>query len=351
MSTCLVDYRPLPVIPAVLARHIKKVGLVGSGEVIQKKILPALQRNHYQLDAIAVCGLESSSVLSGMPHVYLPVVANGLLPLDELERGGFLGADTLWIIATPSAFHVPYVLQLAACCVRIGIEKPVATSYRLAKLLLPFTDNGHEIYQIDHKLFNASALAFIERCRQQPSVLERVRRIEAIFYETDGITNGRHQEDVIADIQYHLLTIMISIFKATGTLFSVVVESALVAKHEPDAPGRFQAPQVWTASRLAGLLHSKKQRVRYDFRQAKGAPKNEKMIRLFGAGDALVGTISLNETGGQAHARVLDALIKPVVDMRHTLADAIEVMRLVDASRDIAREEPAYVFGGLPGFL
>jgi hypothetical protein len=54
---------------------------------------------------------------------------------------------------------------------------------------------------------------------------------------------------------------------------------------------------------------------------------------------------------GQAHARVLDALLQPVVDMRHTLADAIGVMELVEASQDMACVNEPYACGSLPWFL
>ncbi len=89
----------------------------------------------------------------------------------------------------------------------------------------------------------------------------------------------------------------------------------------------------------------------YDFRQAKGAPMTTKVIRLFDGAGGLVKTIDLNESGCQAHARMLLALMRPVVDMRLTLADAIAVMQLIDASRDLACQEPAYAFGTLPDFL
>jgi hypothetical protein len=129
------------------------------------------------------------------------------------------------------------------------------------------------------------------------------------------------------------------------------VERVQASSHEADPQGRFQTPSVWTASRIQGRLFDNEQEIAFGFRQAKAAPCDEKFIRLFDARGEIVKEIDLNEGGHHAHARVLGALMQPTVDMRHTLADAIMVMDLIDASRSIAREESAYAFGALPDFL
>jgi hypothetical protein len=218
-------------------------------------------------------------------------------------------------------------------------------------LLLTPSRHGREIYPINHKLFNASALEFVDFCRRQPSALNKVRRIETSFYEAAGIKKGRQSEDTIADIQYHIFTIIIALFKAAESQFEISVERVQASSHEADPQGRFQAPSVWTASRIQGRLIENVRKIAFDFRQAKGAPYDEKFIRLFDARDDLVKEIDLNESGHYAHARALRALMQPTVDMRHNLADAVMVMDLIDASWSIASEESAYAFGELPDFL
>jgi hypothetical protein len=89
-------------------------------------------------------------------------------------------------------------------------------------------------------------------------------------------------------------------------------------------------------------------KVAYDFCQAKEEPVNEKGLRLFDADGMLIDAINLNESGWQAHARIIEALMQPVPDMRHTLSDAIAVMELFDLSRGLACEAPGYPFGDLP---
>jgi predicted dehydrogenase len=330
--------------------RITKLGIVGMGQVIQEKVWPALRTDGFPLAGVVVCSLEPSSRLDGLPHLYHPVRAGSLLPLDYLDEHGFLSEDTLWIIATPSEHHVHYVLQLAGLC-RVAVEKPIGATNREARLLSPFANHGFEVYPIDHKLFNACALAAVDECRKDPSFLHRVSHVYGIFYETAGLSKGREQEDCIADVQWHLFILMISLLRTTGTPFEVAVDRVMISRYEPDPEGRYADSTVWNASRIEGGVLVGPQEITYDFRQAKGAPENAKFLRLFDRGGVLIKEIDLNETGWQAHARALHALMQPVVDMRHTLADTIAVMELIDASRGMACLEPGYTFGDLPSFL
>jgi hypothetical protein len=330
---------------------IKKVGIVGSGEVVRQRLWPALQSIGAALEGLLVYSLEPQSGLKGLPHQYYQLGSESLLPLDHLDAQGFLGKDALWIIATPPDSHVPYTEQLAGQC-RVAVEKPIATTSRQARLLLPFTE-GFEVYCLSHKVFNASVLAFVEMCRHDPSVLRQVCHIEGAFYETAGLSHSRQQEDCILDVQWHLVTTaLIAPFKAASqSQYGITVDRAWVATHEPDLPGRYAPPMVSTASRIQGMLLWDGHEVTYDHCQAKGAPSNVKGLRLFDRAGTLLQAIDLNETGSQAHARMLQVLLRPVVNMPLTLSDAIAGMELIDASRAMAHEEPPYAFGHMPGFL
>lgn len=334
-------------------QRIRRVVLVGAGDVVRKRIWPALQAIAYDFDAIALCSLEPSVVLPGANHSYFNINGGGVLPLKDLARHGFLGDDTLWIIATPSESHVWQVFQLlsADCRGRIAVEKPLTVNHRAARMLMSFAASSANIYQIDHKVFNSSVLAFLDLVREDTSILADIRHIDGVFYESDGFAMGRSQEDGISDIQYHLLTIMIAIFKSLDSRRMIEISEALVTKHTQDDSDRFQLPLVWTASRLKGLLKCNGEPITFDFRQSKAAPQNEKLLRLYGSDGVLKGELDLNESGWQAHARVLEALMQSDVDLRHTLADAVDVVKCVDDARTIARVEAECQFGELPDFL
>ena len=175
--------------PHYRRRRITRVGLVGAGQVVQEKFWPALDTLDY-LEGLVVCSREPASPLNGRPHVYHPIEPDGLLPLDALDDQGFLGDDTLWVIATPSASHVSSALQLAPRC-RVAIEKPVAATDQQAQRLLSYAVPVGDVHPIDHKPFNAAALAFVDACRQYPARLRRVCHIHAVFYETPGFRHGR----------------------------------------------------------------------------------------------------------------------------------------------------------------
>lgn len=350
VSTLVAEAKRVTFEPTIARPHIRRVGLVGQGEVVRVKIWPALHEVASSLDGVVVCSLEPRSHLDSFGHLYAPAGPDGLLPLDFLEERGFLARETLWLIATPSDYHPHYTAQLAGLC-RVAIEKPLAATSAQARRLLAFARRGFEVFPIDHKLFNAGVLAFLDELRMDPSLLERVRRIEGIFLETGGLSNGRQQEDCIADVQWHLLMPSVAGFKIGGARLEASVDSAQVATHQPDPAGRFQAPTVWTASRLQGSFYWDEREIPYDFRQAKGSPKHEKFLRLLDGDGRLLKEVDMNETGWRAHARVLAELLKPAPDMRHTLADAIAGMDLVDAARALASEEAPYPFGDLPAFL
>ena len=54
-------------------QRIVRLGIIGEGEVVQKKIWPALRSKDCKLDRIVVCSQEPASVLKGLPHSYHPV--------------------------------------------------------------------------------------------------------------------------------------------------------------------------------------------------------------------------------------------------------------------------------------
>lgn len=84
---------------------IKKVVIVGAGNLVRNRLLPAL--TGMKLD-LALCGLETTSPLKTIPHQYLPVRYGTTLAVDLLDTGGFGGPNTLVYVATPSKYHISY---------------------------------------------------------------------------------------------------------------------------------------------------------------------------------------------------------------------------------------------------
>lgn len=326
---------------------LPKVGVVGAGEVVRQKYLPGLAAA--DLTSLTVVSREPVSPVQGVVHEYLPLPPGRGLPIADLRGRGLLGADTLWIIATPSTHHAEYVEQLAPHT-RVAVEKPIANSAAEARRLRRFTSAGYGVYPIDHKLFNSGPLAAIARLRDDPAPLGRAARVQGLFYERAGFAPGRQQEDGIADVQWHLLTVLRALFTAAGMPGQFKIQHAAVAMHGPDSSRRYQQPTVWTASRLVGRLVSERS-VWFDCRQAKAAPTDTKVLRFLDDGGEPVLEVDLNESGWRAHARLLAALRAPTVDVYHTLADAIDLADAVDEARLIAIPTANYPIGELPSYV
>jgi predicted dehydrogenase len=331
-----------------------KIGVVGAGHVVKHRFAPALDA--LKLDRIselqvAICSLEPTSPIDGLLHKYYQVLPGNLLPLDDLYSEDFLDDRTLWIVATPSQNHVATALQLVGMCGRVAIEKPLATETRFARVLRPCITNHGSVFPMDHKLFTAGSLSFLNKCRQNPALLSKVDHIEGVFFESSAFPLGRIQEDGIFDIQWHMFMLVIAAFKHLGRHFEVEVESAKIAPHGPDPSGTYSDVTVCTASCLKGTLDFEDCHVAYEFRQAKAAPRNEKHVQFFDSQNNVLAHVDLSESGWQAHGRMLDALIGPKADMRHTLTDAIALVELLSGVSPIAQEDFPYAFGSLPSFM
>ena len=177
MSTTLVAPSPAPFTPVPRTPSIRRIGLIGAGDVVRGRYWPALATVSPALTGVLVCSREPQSPLAGIPHSYLHVAGDGVLPLGEIDARGFLSRETLWIIAASTDCHAPCALQLAPHA-PVAIEKPIAATAEQARALLPLARRGLAVYPIDHKLFSADFLAFLDQCRALPEFLARVRHIE-----------------------------------------------------------------------------------------------------------------------------------------------------------------------------
>jgi hypothetical protein len=342
--------RPAPSILTDPLQRFPFLGLIGAGDVILKKIWPALCALQCPFEEIAVCSLEPSSPLNHLDHTYYQIQPDGLLPLAERKQRSFLSEEAIWLVCSPTPFHLRGALQLRGAG-RIVVEKPLTSNAQQARKMLSLSQRIGDIYPLDHKLYCESALEMVDLFRSDSSLLDQVSRIEGVFYETFGVPHGRQIDDTIADIQYHLLVITRSLFQAAGRQVKLAPCSVETARYSADADGAFAAPAVPTASRVRGMLLSRGDAILLDFRQAKAAPHSEKAIRLYNASGALLHAINLNESGWKAHARALTALMQPVPEPIHTLEDAVCLMEWVDLCRSIAREKSPYPFGQWPGIL
>jgi len=328
----------------------RKIAFAGAGDVVRNRMIPGLGSDQLRHLEVAICSLESATPIKDYPHKYFQVGRDNLLPLDELAESGFLSDDTLWIVATPPQTHVLLALQLAGRCGRVAVEKPIAANAKQARILLPLAYDGSRVFPMDHKLFAAEGLRFLNSCRKDPKILRRISRIEGAFFETSGFAPGRAQEDGIADVQWHLAMFLIAAFKNLAEPVEMALDSVEVSRHLPDPAHVSADATVPTASRLTGTVVAGSTVARFDLLQAKATATREKYLKFFDSTGEVIAEVDLSESGWQAHARMISALTLPAADMYHTLADSIALAGLFDGLSAGAREDDPYPFGEVPAF-
>jgi hypothetical protein len=332
---------------------ITNLVLIGSkSDCAKNKILPGLSRLSQSFENICLVDLAEESGVDSFPHRYLKAGPNNRLDLEFLQKHGFLNRDTLTYISTPTDSHAPYIQKMAPFT-RIACEKMPAQYAADARSLRALQLDGSEIFSADHKAFNESALERFDAIRGEPAILESVRRIEGVMYETAGYAPGRVQVDcAINDTGWHLLAITLALFRAAGDSPAIFVDESLVATHKADLDRRFQVPRFATAARLRGSVRrGDGTRVQMDLRCAKGAGVNDKWVRLLDGDSQTIAYIDLNESGWAAHSRMLEELIKPEPNMRLTFEDAIALTGVAEGARDSSIDCGSYAFGKLPFFM
>lgn len=336
--------------PRTTLNSARRIVIIGTGDVVRSRYWPAISAISPGFEKVALCGLEAFSPLNTVQHDFFQIEPGNLLPMDELARNGYLDCNSLFVIATPSDIHVHYALQLIGLG-RVAIEKPLASNCRIATLLSPFV-RGFNLFCMDHYLFKTGVPEFMIELETNPVFLDSVARVEGACFEKRGFSQGRVQESTIGDVQYHLLNLMVAIFRRANRPFEVEIDDVQSAKHHPDPKWVDQVARVTTASRIQGkLYYDNGCEVRFDLAQAKAAPSSQKYLRFFKGNGSIVAEIDLSESGLAAHARALQELVRNKPRMEHTVGDAIKITELADLAYVKAAEDSFYRHGRLPSFI
>jgi predicted dehydrogenase len=104
-----------------------KIGIVGGGDVVARRLVPALLRSSFRLSPgdIHPCTLDLSDSLGAeLSALGVPIRVFGSAGalIDELTRAG-----SPVFVCTPSDAHYEYYAPLAARSVRCAVEKPLST--------------------------------------------------------------------------------------------------------------------------------------------------------------------------------------------------------------------------------
>src|SRR5262249_7593641 len=147
-------------------------------------------------------------------------------------------------------------------------------------------------------------------------------------------------DDCLADVLIHLVAFVVASFRLAADAFEVVIEESWTSSYTGATPPHVASPALSTAARLRGQVVWSEGVVLLDLRCAKGAPDNGKSVRLVSAEGAILHVISLNESGHEAHARLLQELVQVQPTMPLSVADAVSIVQVIDRAREMAQHRP-----------
>ena len=326
--------------------------ILGEGEVVRERYLPAIRSIDWNPSRIAVASVEPHCLLEGLEDGYLRLnPSKALLPLDVLDERGFLGPETLVVNAVPAACRVAYAVQLAPYGNRMILEKPLAASAAAARALLPLWRRGASLHPLVHKLHTAQALAWLAHVEESPSTLSRISRVEGTFLERKSWPHRRAVEHIFPDLAVHLLSVLVATYRAGGRNFDILIDSVRAGHHRPDLAGAYQEARMPTAVRARFALLGEEGRVDCDFRVAKGVGQERKELLFLDRAGREVATVDLGESGWRPYARALQEFLKPHPETQQSIPEAMRILQAMDDVVARAQEEPPHEFGELPLFL
>jgi hypothetical protein len=329
--------------------RVRKLLAVGFGDAVVNRLRPAAHavRAEGGLDSIAYLDLPARPAveLREGEH-YLPVLDGSHLPLDALERLGFLDGDTLAWVATSTDYHGHYARQLRGHVRQTAVEKPLTCDVDEALGLLVESPSVHPI---SHFLFKQAMRDWRERCRRSGMPwLRSCLGIRVELMESKGV--GRRRIDpVLFDLGWHGLELLLAPFRAAGSSHDVELGAVRVATYDPP-PGEAPPPGT-TAARLTGRLRAAGVHLPFDVCLGKGLGIDRKAL-VYRLDDGSSLRIDLSEGGWEPHERILrELLTAEQPDLGLALTDAAELVRLCALSQDQACDMGTYPFGTQPAFM
>jgi hypothetical protein len=325
--------------------------VAGCGEVTQQRVLPAMQSlsDEINFTRIGLLDVRSEQTLwpeSGRPPIAAQFIQipDGQLPLEELDRKGWLGPQTLVLNCTPTPFHVPYARTLAPFVGRVGIEKPLSHCLREATGMLQLEDC---VFPIGHQLFKPEMLELTQRAARREFLVNSIGRLEFTLYESRGVGN-RQVDDAVWDLGWHGSECLLAPLRAMQIPVCIRIDQTIVSTYTqgPDHPTR------WTAARIDGRFETPGHTIPFVIRVGKGLGQSFKAAQVFDQDGCLLSTASLDEGGSKAHERLIRELLtqkKP--NMQLGLRDVLDVVTACHDAAKTAVEYPVYRFGVLPAWF
>ncbi|MEQ8637467.1 hypothetical protein [Gimesia maris] len=322
--------------------------VLGCGNVVEDRILLALRSlaREGEIGHVTYCDVLPTApfklIETNQFETYLPMEGKEI-PLKALNERGFVGANTILLVCTPTSFHGKYALDAFGRFGRIAVEKPLTLDPIEARGLLRFSDS---VYAIGHQMHKKSMLDLIDRFAQKITLIENIARIEFDLFETKGV--GQRQIDpALWDLGFHGLECILAPLTVQSTSTRFQIESVFEGHYTSDEGDASQS----TVARIDGWVHSEDRLIPFLIRVGKGQPENEKSLRFLSADGTLIDGADLNESGYAAHERIIQELLKPAPKMGLALTEVVHVVESCHHAAQISIPMGTHPMGEAPAWL
>ncbi|QDT22476.1 hypothetical protein [Gimesia chilikensis] len=325
----------------------KNVIVIGTGEVVAKRVRPSLQLLVIEglIERICYCDLHQKSPFKDhtAAEFYCPVTTKGL-DLKNLSRLDFLGQETLVLVCTSTAYHAFYAKQAYGHVGRIAVEKPLTDDITTAEALLPLEDT---VYPIGHQLFKQEMLDLTKRFANKTTSLSKIARAEFDLLETRGIDN-RQVDPATWDVGWHGLECLLAPIRKQDRLALLELHRTFSGSY---TRGNEQA-DVSTLTRIEGAIGLEDRQIPFVIRAGKAVATEQKTVRFYDDQDRIVDEASLSESGSDAHERLIRELLSPgEPDMQLDLDHVIEVVIACESCTFNSIDCGTYEFGCTPSWM
>lgn len=337
------------------------VGYGVQGECWQQFISPAARELQKEGLIARIAGVDPRPLGSAIPCDDYCVNTDLAVPRDWLEAKGYLNAQTVHLVSTPSRWHASTIEQILAGDpdrTHVACEKPLTLEAAEAGSLLRY-----KVAPISHQLAKTQFREFLRTARAGLLSLHEIGHLDFFLLEDAGVTRARDADDVFFDMISHGqagIVVPVAILLGPEGTFSVFIDKVLGAKYV-DEPKEFAPAPRWSAGAIHGRiccwgapgLQGSTHEMTYRICAGKGLARPDKRCVVKDRHGKVMRTILLvDQPRWAAHYWLLRQLVlKANPDMLLSLPQAVGVVELCQKSAARVDDLGIYPFGTTPPCL
>lgn len=327
-------------------------GIIGLGDLSQKRLCPVLQQLKKQMDlqVIGIDVLENvPASLGNVVDKYIP--SNGRIPRDVVAS---LKPGDVIYIATPPDLHLIHLFEVlcSGTGAIVAVEKPLSwiQDYPLAEracdLLAKYS---RYVVYVDHYPWIDN---WDQLLRDNDVPFEQVRHIDmSLIDNKEGAPSNRLytlQDGMIGDCASHLYALLMKWLRHQGIRqYRLEVQETIAASYlENGQPLPIKGEM---AARIQSKLSANGHTIDLTFRAGKGTGHVEKSARFWADDGTVIAECQFDSSG--AYHRIVSSLLERRTQGFLRLPDALRILGWMSEAKTNAQWEAPYNVGEMPAFL